>query len=128
MKERNRQIRRRKRRYRIVLLFFFSSRRRHTRYWRDWSSDVCSSDLLFDQRVEDRHQPLALGPDREVDRARLVDEVEHVVGAQALERPDERLLLAAVGIGRASCRGRVEDSVGAVSLKKKKCKKRMGVI
>src|SRR5947209_9743027 len=25
--------------------FFFSSRRRHTRYWRDWSSDVCSSDL-----------------------------------------------------------------------------------
>src|SRR5947209_19927139 len=28
-----------------VRLFFFSSRRRHTRYWRDWSSDVCSSDL-----------------------------------------------------------------------------------
>src|SRR5258707_2833849 len=25
--------------------FFCSSRRRHTRYWRDWSSDVCSSDL-----------------------------------------------------------------------------------
>src|SRR5258707_15818897 len=30
----------------ICLFFFFSSRRRHTRYWRDWSSDVCSSDLL----------------------------------------------------------------------------------
>src|SRR3712207_7965471 len=29
-----------------VLIFFFSSRRRHTRYWRDWSSDVCSSDLV----------------------------------------------------------------------------------
>src|SRR3712207_7827534 len=28
-----------------MVLFFFSSRRRHTRYWRDWSSDVCSSDL-----------------------------------------------------------------------------------
>src|SRR3712207_6876342 len=28
-----------------VYFFFFSSRRRHTRYWRDWSSDVCSSDL-----------------------------------------------------------------------------------
>src|SRR5690554_7792438 len=26
--------------------FFFSSRRRHTRCGRDWSSDVCSSDLL----------------------------------------------------------------------------------
>src|SRR3712207_2714067 len=25
---------------------FVSSRRRHTRYWRDWSSDVCSSDLV----------------------------------------------------------------------------------
>src|SRR5947209_10638920 len=25
--------------------FFFTSRRGHTRYWRDWSSDVCSSDL-----------------------------------------------------------------------------------
>src|SRR5258707_11944400 len=30
----------------IRLRFFFSSRRRHTRYWRDWSSDVCSSDLV----------------------------------------------------------------------------------
>src|SRR6185295_18481191 len=29
-----------------LIFFFFSSRRRHTRYWRDWSSDVCSSDLL----------------------------------------------------------------------------------
>src|SRR3989449_7629101 len=28
------------------LVFFFSSRRRHTRCSRDWSSDVCSSDLL----------------------------------------------------------------------------------
>src|SRR3712207_8510128 len=27
------------------IFVFFSSRRRHTRYWRDWSSDVCSSDL-----------------------------------------------------------------------------------
>src|SRR3712207_1027606 len=27
-------------------MFFYSSRRRHTRYWRDWSSDVCSSDLI----------------------------------------------------------------------------------
>src|SRR5690606_40595789 len=29
----------------IRLCFFFSSRRRHTRFSRDWSSDVCSSDL-----------------------------------------------------------------------------------
>src|SRR5207245_3145737 len=31
----------------ITLIFFFSSRRRHTRCYRDWSSDVCSSDLIF---------------------------------------------------------------------------------
>src|SRR5947209_9195588 len=35
------------RRCRCLDFFFFSSRRRHTRYWRDWSSDVCSSDLLL---------------------------------------------------------------------------------
>src|SRR5690606_40911875 len=29
----------------LIFLFFFSSRRRHTRFSRDWSSDVCSSDL-----------------------------------------------------------------------------------
>src|SRR6266511_2925104 len=28
-----------------MFFFFFSSRRRHTRFSRDWSSDVCSSDL-----------------------------------------------------------------------------------
>src|SRR2546426_9400611 len=30
----------------LVFIFFFSSRRRHTRLQGDWSSDVCSSDLL----------------------------------------------------------------------------------
>src|SRR5690606_32455100 len=30
----------------MCVLFFFSSRRRHTRFSRDWSSDVCSSDLI----------------------------------------------------------------------------------
>src|SRR5690606_40304258 len=31
--------------YNLFTFFFFSSRRRHTRFSRDWSSDVCSSDL-----------------------------------------------------------------------------------
>src|SRR5207302_6267596 len=31
----------------VYLSFFFSSRRRHTRFSRDWSSDVCSSDLAL---------------------------------------------------------------------------------
>src|SRR6266436_5906370 len=33
--------------FRQMFFFFFSSRRRHTRCSRDWSSDVCSSDLTF---------------------------------------------------------------------------------
>src|SRR5690606_10471963 len=44
-------------------VFFFSSRRRHTRFSRDWSSDVCSSDLpwsgertpLTEQGVDPRY-------------------------------------------------------------------------
>src|SRR5205814_7731312 len=31
----------------FFFFFFFSSRRRHTRCLSDWSSDVCSSDLIF---------------------------------------------------------------------------------
>src|SRR5690606_39801569 len=31
----------------LCIFFFFSSRRRHTRFSRDWSSDVCSSDLIY---------------------------------------------------------------------------------
>src|SRR5690606_35285413 len=34
------------------LVFFFSSRRRHTRFSRDWSSDVCSSDLKMKKDIE----------------------------------------------------------------------------
>src|SRR5690606_40704560 len=34
----------------LYVFFFFSSRRRHTRFSRDWSSDVCSSDLPGDRR------------------------------------------------------------------------------
>src|SRR5438445_13008132 len=40
------------------MFFFFSSRRRHTRYWRDWSSDVCSSDLYAGLAL----QGLIIGP------------------------------------------------------------------
>src|SRR5690606_40828337 len=50
--------------FRARLLFFFSSRRRHTRFSRDWSSDVCSSDLKAAQAGEsglDRN-PVGTGP------------------------------------------------------------------
>src|SRR5215210_6586127 len=35
-----------------ISFFFFSSRRRHTRYIGDWSSDVCSSDLLLHEAMD----------------------------------------------------------------------------
>src|SRR5262249_57680094 len=44
--------------YFVLFIFFFSSRRRHTRLVSDWSSDVCSSDLL-----ERQWQPVKLGDD-----------------------------------------------------------------
>src|SRR3712207_7185614 len=45
----------------MEIIFFFSSRRRHTRYWRDWSSDVCSSDLR-ELRLALGEQPAVAGP------------------------------------------------------------------
>src|SRR5256885_8625877 len=90
-----------------VLFFFFSSRRRHTRLQGDWSSDVCSSDLVQPTgrpaaaELVLRLAALAVGG--EVDRGEqdLLDRA--LDGAQR-----ERLLEEAVGkIGRASCRERV---------------------
>src|SRR5690606_31668791 len=39
-------------------LFFFSSRRRHTRFSRDWSSDVCSSDLIIEKGKDALETPV----------------------------------------------------------------------
>src|SRR2546429_415078 len=48
----------------VYVVFFFSSRRRHTRCSRDWSSDVCSSDLidgiLYDQEAPPRRLQAAV--------------------------------------------------------------------
>src|SRR5690606_41031243 len=38
----------------FFFFFFFSSRRRHTRFSRDWSSDVCSSDLFGGMTVDSK--------------------------------------------------------------------------
>src|SRR2546430_5970854 len=89
-----------------VCLFFFSSRRRHTRFDCDWSSDVCSSDLLAivdeleRQRIDPKTTSLKVG----------------IFGAEPwteeMRREIEaRLDMHAVDIygqiGRASCRERV---------------------
>src|SRR5437870_10890890 len=74
-----------------VCLFFFSSRRRHTRWPRDWSSDVCSSDLELHARrqIVWRHSKRLLQtPHRFVVSSETLqhDRVE----IQPLERSEER--------------------------------------
>src|SRR5204863_3568958 len=44
----------------VVPCFFFSSRRRHTGSLRDWSSDVCSSDLTFNVDNGSLNAPVAI--------------------------------------------------------------------
>src|SRR2546430_10311801 len=90
-----------------LLLFFFSSRRRHTRFDCDWSSDVCSSDLVGRLMLgrgfleaTTKHQPtntpaISLLYALEAQLARI----EREGGAEGRWRRHE--------IGRASCRERV---------------------
>src|SRR3712207_6513272 len=91
-----------------------SSRRRHTRYWRDWSSDVCSSDLrdddwragtLLQRRAQGRRRPHC-GPAAGLAARELVRR-----DGAALDQPIAEPALAGGGdgvsgheIGRASCR------------------------
>src|SRR5690606_42057788 len=64
-----------------LFVFFFSSRRRHTRFSRDWSSDVCSSDLMAIKEMEKLSQ-LALEK-WEVSRLLML----HVVGEKEIGEP-----------------------------------------
>src|SRR3712207_7818481 len=102
----------------MLVIFFFSSRRRHTRYWRDWSSDVCSSDL--DRLVEvvaaevvvaggrlDLEDAVADLEHGHVERAAAeVEDEDRLVGL-LVEPVGERRRRRLVEIGRASCRERV---------------------
>src|SRR5690349_22060712 len=88
----------------ICFFFFFSSRRRHTRSLRDWSSDVCSSDLRADHQV-DLGQPLLDVQRRRV--ARVGTAVEGDVElAQAVDVAVVDVDRGLHQIGRASCRER----------------------
>src|SRR5256884_8709699 len=82
----------------VGLRFFFSSRRRHTRCSRDWSSDVCSSDLECDQQLFLHEHPFLerLPPVRSAELQKLlVSEFSRVVGA--LDRVAVRVARVAVG-------------------------------
>src|SRR3712207_7454620 len=65
---------------------FCSSRRRHTRYWRDWSSDVCSSDL---SALRPPPGPPALHP-RACPQSRPVGWFTHHGDTESAERKTRR--------------------------------------
>src|SRR5690606_40943462 len=93
-----------------LFYLYYSSRRRHTRFSRDWSSDVCSSDLtMFDSRNNLSSQVVAdvrefMGPkvyDTVIPRNVRISE------APSHGKPVLVYDLKCVGkIGRASCRER----------------------
>src|SRR5699024_11271528 len=95
---------------RPLLVFFFSSRRRHTRSKRDWSSDVCSSDLAVE--VGDVQQLLEVVGG---DVALLLETLQALLGA--LAGLVLRLLRAVLRAGGLRGRGGIRDRclrVGAV--------------
>src|SRR2546422_5861863 len=74
----------------LIYFFFFSSRRRHTRCSRDWSSDVCSSDLCTrpGRRVP-RDGTIAAHPPTEDPMSQdLLEALKDGVAVLTLNRPD----------------------------------------
>src|SRR5438445_13405247 len=85
----------------------FSGRRRHTSYWRDWSSDVCSSDLQLASPVS---SAMILVYPHNADW----DHIAELTGDASWSSADMRRYFEQ--IGRASCRERVEEYVHGVIL------------
>src|SRR5437660_7928539 len=85
-----------------ISIYFFSSRRRHTRWPRDWSSDVCSSDLSAHSDV---YKP---GDHYKIEVTRMHDQINSRRAGSNLQR-----VPAFAEIGRASCRERREEGVVA---------------
>src|SRR5690606_39415133 len=103
---------------------FFSSRRRHTRFSRDWSSDVCSSDLgipnLFNPNEKDilegkieLAKEIALSTKPEGALACVKGMIERRDRTRVIQDLEAKILIK---IGRASCRERVDngDRVGSL--------------
>src|SRR2546422_10642201 len=102
----------------LMSFFFFSSRRRHTRCSRDWSSDVCSSDLMaFTTNGAPRGaptRPVWASPETGVRTTTdgVVDSLPQA-RAMATAASENRFIVASPG-SRVSCRktsGRVRGAV-----------------
>src|SRR5438128_293020 len=96
-----------------MIFFFFSSRRRHTRCYRDWSSDVCSSDLhgydaldvlrAVELRLKVVNELLLFFGQRgaRVERARLHDEPPHDPVKRRADRAAGKRLAAVLRLQHA---------------------------
>src|SRR5262245_64786900 len=93
----------------FFVFFFFSSRRRHTRCLSDWSSDVCSSDLVA--VVAGRSLRRSAPQDGGFDLGRGQCRDSHPAARLAAARAAWGSQLEAQ-IGRASCRERVGGAEG----------------
>src|SRR5206468_9810444 len=96
--------------------FCFSSRRRHTRSDRDWSSDVCSSDLgtalpLLIKCMNDTNAGVRVNAALAVYRigGNTDEPVRVLIEAFKASSPTDRGNAASLQIGRASCRERGES-------------------
>src|SRR5207245_6013088 len=83
--------------------FFFSSRRRHTSCYRDWSSDVCSSDLILAGGKKGSFGAPVVQP-----ACHMIFDVIGDILRDGRELKARRLNQ----IGRASCRGKSVDIGG----------------
>src|SRR5207249_6110658 len=97
--------------------FFFSSRRRHTSSKRDWSSDVCSSDLMnrLESRFDVRLHPGEIQPAGFPARLYEIvgnghDAVVRAEGHNIVALSDGTVEVGKKEIGRASCRERREKA------------------
>src|SRR5690606_40069152 len=99
--------------------FFFSGRRRHTRFSRDWSSDVCSSDLVRAAvpagvaGIVIRHKAGNLVIRQSDGSAELTVRATAWPGGFGGD-PREIVRNIRVEIGRASCRGKAKGSAGVM--------------
>src|SRR5690606_40048622 len=92
--------------------FFFSSRRRHTRFSRDWSSDVCSSDLIVTLKLPPgtRVSEKSLSAELGIGRTPVREALKRLAQERTITiHPRSGAVISAIDvdeIGRASCRER----------------------
>src|SRR5690554_7979659 len=88
-------------------MFFFSSRRRHTRCGRDWSSDVCSSDLPSSPSLPFGDEDFSIGV--WVNTSSPGSDISGDILSYYDPNQRKGLHLSIKKIGRASCRERGVD-------------------